>query len=367
MSSNNAVSQMSKWADELLKAGKLPESPANIETLVAQQEQEGSQYPTNPLNIRNQSGGGIGPYNDTQAGITATLSTLRSMDPAYYQALQQNTGTDPAPNLTALAQSTWEGLPPGSSANKAYAGNVTNTLVSLYGKGAVPAEYQTTSHLNVITPSGNSADWFTNAMITLDAVMHSGGVVPFEEVMARFMAGAAFAGVGVVALISIFTGGKITGSDIPGLVAGFMGGPETGAATLLSKLGVRKARSNTPNEIEPARLALAQQRLQLTAAKEERVAKENEERRIAAASRTATAEQHRQESLALSARRQDIAEAREKRVKSESLAKRRANKVAVEQTKTKLDLSAYRAQTQRKAVLLKARQQRAIEKALEGD
>jgi hypothetical protein len=147
--------------------------------------------------------------------------------------------------------------------------------------------------------AGNTAggsgkyDFFTEAMIQLDGVMHPklkasvitslgvGAIGPdLNMIMARGLFATAFGALGLLVLFKSSSGGKISGAALPALVAGLVAGPEAAALTGMSKLGIRKpaaagagaAAGGSPNTVlSQQRLAFqqqtAQQKLQLSAAK----------------------------------------------------------------------------------------------------
>lgn len=367
MSNSDPLVQMTDWAESLLSSGNLPESTANIETLVAQQAQENSQYPTNPLNIRNGPNGTITDYPDTQQGINAALGTIQQNDPAYYGALASNTTSNPAPDIAALSQSTWEGLPPGSPANQSYAGNVANDLTSIYGGGSLPSTFTTSSNTTGVTPSGNKLDFFTSSMVYLNGVMNQGGALPLEGILSRFMIATAFAGVGFLSIVSMVTGSKNPLPDVAGVAASFLAGPEAGIATAASKLGIRTRRPATNDETAQARLSLSQQRFAFSQQRESRLAEEKQQQRITQAIRQSSADQSKAIRDELASRRQQLSEEREARVKSEKEAGKTDRATALANAQRRTDIAKHRADTQRKAVLLRARQQRLVEKTLKGE
>jgi hypothetical protein len=288
--------QMQSWANDLLAAGNLPQTPANIEVITGQEiDESGSDTAynqsggaTNPLDVTNPGNAGqYSPYDSEDAGIQATLQTLQSNDPQYYAALQQ--GNSLPADISGLGAGTWEGY--SSSANESYAGGVSSDIATYFG-GQAPAV--TTSSGGVQTSKSGKYDWFTSAMIQLNDVMNPklsasdlitlgfASIVPDTTML---LARGAFAvGFGALGFYALFkSGGKggLSPLDITGLVAGFVAGPEIGAANALSKLGIKapsKAGASTPAGSTPAnilgqqRLALqaqtSQQKLQLASAKQ---------------------------------------------------------------------------------------------------
>lgn len=146
-------------------------------------------------------------------------------------------------------------------------------------------------------------DPLTAAMIQLNAAMHpslssidalaSLEIAPSVEMfLSRGLFALGFGILGALALFNVVTGGKVSGSDLPALVAGFIAGPEIGAATALSKLGLKQGRAGTSEQqtqlaqiragigqgrearieqFAPSREARAQQRLQLEIQRESRI------------------------------------------------------------------------------------------------
>ncbi len=291
--SNKVLERMTAWAEGLLAEGHLPESSANIDTLVAQQYWEGgpgqtqSGKTTNPLDVVNGPHGSIGPFQDTQTGYQTTLDTLQQNDPAYYQSFKSNTGTDPTTNIAALGVSQWEGLNPGSSKqNKAYATNVSNSLTDLYTNQVNWGSIATTPSGTKVVSPGSQYDTFTQAMISLDGVLHSGGTVPLEMFLARAALALGFASVGLIGILGMVSGGKISASSVPNIAAGFLGGPETGLFNVVSKLGIRSKSGNAE-----ASRDLAQQRIGLASQRETRVTADAERRAIENAQKKAQNDQ----------------------------------------------------------------------------
>jgi hypothetical protein len=293
MSDQSVFQQMQAWADDLLTTGGLPDTPANVESITGQEIDESgsatsynqSGGPTNPLDVTNPgSAGQYSPYDSEDAGIQATLSTLQSNDPQYYAALQQ--GTSLPADISGLAAGTWEGYSP--SANQSYAGGVSEDIATYFG-GQAPT--YTTSSGGVGATKSAKYDWFTEAMISLYGAMHPkfsvlqgiaslgldsiGG--DMEMILTRGAFAAGFGFLGVYALFKSGKAGGLSPLDITGIVAGFVAGPEIGAANALSKLGIKSPSKagasayDASNPIVQQRTALAGQRVQIAQQKENRL------------------------------------------------------------------------------------------------
>lgn len=117
-------------------------------------------------------------------------------------------------------------------------------------------------------PLPQSSDIFTNLMISLNSDMNPRGSSGFfswftgsaentalKTIFTRGTFTLGFGILGVIAILGLASGGKIGGSDIPGVAAGFLAGPETGVANLLSKMGVSHQRRDNSESLEIRRQA----------------------------------------------------------------------------------------------------------------
>lgn len=133
------------------------------------------------------------------------------------------------------------------------------------------------------TISGSAAgDPFTNLMKELEGLMTpslSGGILAaldpdsyLKLIIAFLLRGGlalGFFAVGAVGLIKLATGGKVGASDIPGIAAGFMAGPEAGLMNLMGRMGaggaVSASRFSQRRELSQGAQAIQRERTALSA------------------------------------------------------------------------------------------------------
>lgn len=158
--------------------------------------------------------------------------------------------------------------------------------LSGYSSTTAPAEGSSISSQNpnaVTTVSKQSQyDFFTQGMITLNKFLNPSStnitavlsleIAPtLQMVLSRGVLVAGFVVFEAAALLGVLSGGKLSGGDLPGLVAGFVAGPEIGAANAFRKLGVTGISSAQPStstgELTPAQQA----RLELQTKRENRL------------------------------------------------------------------------------------------------
>jgi hypothetical protein len=129
------------------------------------------------------------------------------------------------------------------------------------------------------TTGSASSDKFTAAMQGLNNLMHPeftflSIIKPssYQSLIVMFLVrggfAVGFAAIGVVGALKLASGGKVGAGDLPGLVAGFVAGPEAGLANLAGKMfgsgvGNSLKPQRQPTEMEQARLSLGQERLDL--------------------------------------------------------------------------------------------------------
>lgn len=133
-----------------------------------------------------------------------------------------------------------------------YGGNKSDNVAASYTSTILPelsgespsipistTGYSSSGGRLTIVASKGQYDPFTETMIKLHSTMSTGGLTGLAMgPLTRVTFAGGFAIVGYLALAGIISGGKVGGTDIPGIVAGFVGGAEVGTANIFRKLGV---------------------------------------------------------------------------------------------------------------------------------
>lgn len=176
------TSFQTSWAESVLKGIGAPVTPGNVEALVQWQAAEGGPS-DNPLNTTLGQGGAQGSaikgYGSVQAGIDATITTLKSS--AYtpvVQALKGNGG--PGKIGAAIINSPWDGSVHYSGTD--YYNEVKSELFGqTLGPNTAPAKAATAAGNAVsnlvggVSDTGKAIGWvFTNWLRVLEFL---GGVI----------------------------------------------------------------------------------------------------------------------------------------------------------------------------------------------
>jgi hypothetical protein len=265
------LQEMEQWAVQYLNyVGIGQPTQGQVESITAQEIHEGSDVglggTTDPLNAINPATGVIGPFPTVLAGIQSTAATMEANDPNLIQTLKQSPN-DPQAYFTALQTAQWEGLnsnPIGYAGNQAYGPEVEAVWADTFGGGQnvptttapnLPATTTTTDPTTgavTVTPTlgFRGSDPFTNVMVNLDKLMNphpSGGLLSVLNPTSYLEVGISlairgglalgFLAVGAVGLIKAASGGQLKASQIPGMAAGFMAGPEAGLMNVLGHMG----------------------------------------------------------------------------------------------------------------------------------
>jgi hypothetical protein len=281
-----------------------------------------------------------------------------------YRMFQGDSNTfAPWTESTAAGTPSPGGLPAGETV---YASDLVGTSGSGGAGSSAASGGGTSSSGSGGTAQSPPTDVFTSVMQNLNNLMHPefslvSIIKPssYESLVVMFLVRGAFAvgfaAIGIVGAVKLASGGKLGGRDIPGMVAGFVAGPEAGLMNLANKfLGTSLSPQKQPSEMEQARLGLAQDRLDFQRRRSYVSASQRQQGLIQQASRQATsAQQFQQRMQERQERQQQSAEQFQQRQQAQASrfsTSSAMRAVGLDQAQQRILQGSERAETQRQAL-----------------